>query len=231
MKNIIKKNNMTDKEKLYLKTLKKVVRATDNKIMLFYGTLLGCIREKAFISWDTDIDVAILAEDFKLEYIDRLKQEGFEIKISKWESPLVISKKDVGKISKLNLNIYEKKRGIKKRTHPHVCFDILMKGKYDYRYYNGPGLISGFLEHFITPLIEKPFYDLTVRVPQNYDAFFNFIYGKNWRTPVNWKILAKRDIKRLRFNHYILVNGKCKNGWKFSKNRKTLYLNREENNK
>lgn len=62
--------NVSENEKVDL--LKKVVTILDRndiKYYLVFGTLLGCVRDKKFIPWDSDIDIAVfdIKSIFKVE--------------------------------------------------------------------------------------------------------------------------------------------------------------------
>lgn len=64
-----------------LALLKKVLDKHNVSFLLFYGTLLGAVREKDFITHDEDIDLAILDEE-RLKFIDSipdLMSVGFKV--------------------------------------------------------------------------------------------------------------------------------------------------------
>jgi len=52
------------------------------ELFLVYGTLLGCMRDKDFISYDTDIDVGIWKEASIVELIDELDENQFELRLN-----------------------------------------------------------------------------------------------------------------------------------------------------
>lgn len=64
------------KENLLL--FNKVAKANDFEFILFFGTLLGAIREKGFIKHDTDIDLVTTNENKLLDIIPQLQQNGFK---------------------------------------------------------------------------------------------------------------------------------------------------------
>lgn len=48
-----------------MKDIDKVCRENNIRYFLHAGTLLGAIQHKGFIPWDDDVDITILAEDYK----------------------------------------------------------------------------------------------------------------------------------------------------------------------
>ncbi len=147
----------------YLDVLKIIIEITEQKYFLLYGTLLGCIRDKQFIPWDNDMDIGILEEDLKEEYIEEFKKH-FNVSIYKHNN----------KASKIRLF----------HGQQHTCFDILRK-EGENRHFNDFGnneiemMIPGeFLKEF--KLVD--FYDIKVRVPKNAEEFLVWNYG-DWKTP------------------------------------------------
>lgn len=50
---------------LLLKEVDRICQKHKIKYFLFAGTLLGCVREKDYISWDDDADIAFLRPDYE----------------------------------------------------------------------------------------------------------------------------------------------------------------------
>lgn len=59
--------------------LKNFTNYLDDKYFLVYGTCLGANREQNVISHDLDIDIGMMAGDFKLAYVNNLIKEGFNL--------------------------------------------------------------------------------------------------------------------------------------------------------
>lgn len=60
---------------------KKVMDKYGVKFVLFFGTLLGLVRQQGFIKYDTDVDVLVFSEDYLpwLKAKAELKELGFVI--------------------------------------------------------------------------------------------------------------------------------------------------------
>ncbi len=58
-------NNKQEKVFNLFKEFIYIMESNNLQYSLIYGTLLGCIREKGFIPWDDDIDIAIPIETYE----------------------------------------------------------------------------------------------------------------------------------------------------------------------
>ena len=61
--NDIDKIHMTST--LLLKEVDRICQKNGIQYFLFAGTLLGCVREKDYILWDDDADIAFLRPDYE----------------------------------------------------------------------------------------------------------------------------------------------------------------------
>ena len=64
--------------KKILTDLSEVLDNYNKKYFIIWGTLLGAVRHKGFIPWDTDIDIGILRNDF--EEISKILTDNLENK-------------------------------------------------------------------------------------------------------------------------------------------------------
>ena len=81
------------KEEIFLENLRDIKEIFDKhniKFWLDWGTLLGAVREGKIIEWDHDIDLGIMAEDFKknTSVFSEIKKRGFFLK-----EPLILEPK------------------------------------------------------------------------------------------------------------------------------------------
>ena len=64
-----KQTNLRELQLVELEILKDFIRVCEELNVQYFldsGTLLGCIRHKAFIPWDDDIDVSMPREDYEI---------------------------------------------------------------------------------------------------------------------------------------------------------------------
>lgn len=81
--------NRTTMKKLYdnnefnivLQAVKKILDDEGIKFFLFFGTLVGAMREKDFILYDDDVDIGVFAEDINKikECREKFKKVGYEL--------------------------------------------------------------------------------------------------------------------------------------------------------
>lgn len=164
----VRKDGIINKEVMY-QNLLDFKRVMDNHNLLFiliFGTLLGLIREGDLISYDTDVDVACLVEDFpswkdyyKFGYvIQDLEKEGFYVpdrRFAPWHWICFI-------------------RGGEK-------IEIWMLQKIDSeRIYDQ---IVRYPAHYFENLKEIEFLKTKWKIPNNSESFLEYTYGKKWKIP------------------------------------------------
>lgn len=161
----------------YQEALKKIIEITEGKCFLFHGTLLGCVREGKMIDGDEDLDIGILAEDWKDKFLTKIKKE-FDVSVGYWKDNNIIDKKNWGKISKIKIH------------KPNVCIDIWTKGIDDNRYFHS--IDGNFLlktpDKFLQEFKTANFLGSEVRIPKKSEEYLAWNYG-DWKTPdLNWDI-------------------------------------------
>lgn len=125
-------------------------------IFIFYGTLLGYIRENNFIKNDDDIDVLISFEK-KEEVLKKIKEKKFHIHMER-EYFIQIYKNDIGP------------------------FDIYFYTE-DANYIYIPWMKSKYEKDIIFPLKEVNFNNEKIYIPNNPIQFFELYYGNDWKIP------------------------------------------------
>lgn len=152
-----------DKDKSFANLIlfKQILEHQNIKFQLAYGTLLGVIREKDFISHDEDTDIIILEED-KSAFLNSL--------------PLLIEKG-------FTIARYDR-RGLLSLIRNGEYMDVYFFSKYseNLRFCSGILCPSTFLEN--VSLIDfkgEQFY-----APMDYVGFLEYEYGDNWMVPIQW---------------------------------------------
>lgn len=141
--------------------LKKILDKKGLKPLFAYGTLLGAIREKDFITHDEDIDLIAKSEDKQaiFDLLPELMVEGFEVaRYDRRELFTIIRKGE------------------------YVDFYFFKPYKDGTRYCSGVLCPEEFFEN--VSLI--PFKGGEYWAPTDFDGFLLFEYGENWRTPIQY---------------------------------------------
>lgn len=126
---------------------------------LIYGTLLGAVRDRAFIAWDRDIDLGCFEIDMEDVYlaIVKLLSEGFEVtRTWKEDTYFQMRRKEI------YCDFAVMTRAAKDRWH------------WGGRFYEKPDWFSS--------LKELPFMGTSFLVPEKSEEFLEQHYG-DWKTP------------------------------------------------
>ena len=151
-----------------LQPLMEEAEAMGIKPMLLWGTLLGCVREGAFLKNDSDVDLGLLADDYdRIEELkERMMNRGFKIR---WEDPW--------KISFLHPTVDDLWVDLDRIDHENGHFQIT-NGKVDknilYRYPFCPTI-------FGSP-VSSECAGIGVYIPEHAEQFLETVYG-DWRVP------------------------------------------------
>ena len=141
---------------------KKIADRNNFNFLIFYGTLLGAIREHDFISHDIDIDVVTNDEDKLLEIIPELINNGF--KFIRYESSPSL---------KSYTTLYSFRRS-------SVYIDVYIAYKEKNKY----NLLNCYIKKsFIENKMQYEFLDEKFTIPKEYIKILKLLYGKDWKIP------------------------------------------------
>jgi len=143
-----------------LQLLKQVCDRNKLPFLLFFGTLLGAVREHDFISHDEDIDLVMQKSDMPrfLDMLFQLRDVGFEIARYERRGFLSIIRKGE------YIDIYFFATYEKDPTLMYCCQDICER-------------------RFVEDTMPMTFLGQTYLAPREYEAYLAHQYGDDWRTP------------------------------------------------
>lgn len=166
-----------DKEKARenLSLLKHICSKHNLDFILFFGTLLGAVREQDFISHDEDIDIVMPISDLEhfKDILFILRENGFEV--ARFERRGFMSIIRNGEY----IDIYFFKPYAKDRRLSTCICELC-----EVKYINNTMQIK-FQEEFYT-------------VPKESEALLDFLYGKDWRTPIPMFNFKMNKIDRIK---------------------------------
>lgn len=144
-----------------LTILKEVCDEYSLHFILFYGTLLGAVREHDFITHDEDIDVIMYKKDMPkfLNTLFKLREKGFEL--ARYESRGFLSVIRKGEY----IDVYFYEQYPEDHNLWYCCQDICKK-------------------EFVEELILYPFQGGEYFIPRNYVKYLEYYFGDNWETPI-----------------------------------------------
>lgn len=154
-----------------------IAKSHNFKFVLFFGTLLGAIREQNFIKNDTDVDIMSKDEEELLNMIPKLQEEGF-----------------------LFIRHYEGEKRVLYsflRQEVYIDVDIVRNAGKNKYYLAGAKIPSSFVDDLkVINFIGESFF-----VPQEYEKILIMLYGKDWRIPQNkaayFPFILRRDYMQI----------------------------------
>ena len=192
---------MNSKDLFLKKRIELITQLTPN-YWLINGTLLGIIRDKNQIKWDNEIDIGVFADEICREDVIKLfTSNNYKLIESIDTSDYINFSKDEF-IFDINLfrpsdeyfkSIWELEDfSIKERILNRVIQSInyllptkikmLEAKKKKYLGYSIP-------KQFLFPLIEEPYKNFKILLPNNSEKVLEHIYGQDWQIPnknYNW---------------------------------------------
>ena len=148
---------------------KEVLDELGVPFVLIFGTLLGVIRENAFISYDTDVDVACFNE---------------------------FSRRDHWKLATIKSKLIDKGFTVisNDRCYLHIDFFIRAGEKIEIWWFDKIdnewifGDTVRYPSHYFDNLQGRSFLGTSFKIPERPEEFLELTYGKNWIIP-NGEIL------------------------------------------
>ncbi len=150
--------------------------------ILDYGTLLGIVREKRLLPWDTDLDISI---DY--DFVKAFKKIRWKIWLKGYRTRIRYYEKDVFGFKKGSVRI------IKVQTRKFLFFrgyrlmDIFTKRKIDnqhfYTVYRTPYVLKSVPAKYYDNRTKIEFDSREYSVPEDYRGYLSYVYG-DWKTPV-----------------------------------------------
>ncbi|EDV23162.1 uncharacterized protein TRIADDRAFT_27375, partial [Trichoplax adhaerens] len=166
------------------KLITKAKKVLDDLMIPFWissGTCLGWFRQCGIIPYSNDVDIGIMADDYKPVLINAMKRNGFSLKFI---------------FGKLN-DSYELSF-----MYGEIKLDIFFFYKEKSYYWNGGTQArTGLKFKYIFPkftLCWTEFLNLMIRVPCDTQVYLEANYGINWFTPIktwDWKESPPNVIK------------------------------------
>ncbi|MGM0408335.1 MAG: LicD family protein [Bacteroidota bacterium] len=160
-----------------LEIFHSVIEKTNITYGLFFGTLLGAIREQNFIAHDEDTDIYVLNEDRDnvLRLLYELKNYDFEVARYHYDLLSIMRKNEY-----IDIYFFKTKKKF---------------GIYKYRVIaNKSEFPANYLEHPARLM----FLGMNIPVPNNAEKILVELYGKNWRIPdPDYRIIGNTVYKKL----------------------------------
>ncbi|KIC24564.1 MULTISPECIES: LicD family protein [unclassified Leisingera] len=148
---------------------------------VFFGTLLGCVRDGDIIPHDDDIDIYVNARDRK-KLLAALESSGFELELHPrakwykfWRKPLVVQATRMQDGIKTYADFY---------FYDDSPADYLIERWNFAGLWRDPATTIHVPKELIFPLQDAEMQGIPIRVPARPEEVCAFLYGPSWGTPV-----------------------------------------------
>lgn len=163
----VRQGGLMDQEsaKANLADLKRVFDKHNIKFCLIFGTLLGAIRDKNFIPWDSDTDILCFREDYRKidKALDEMESIGFYC--PRRELPM-LDHYLIRNGEKIDIN------WVLDNGHNELLYADWIK--WDKKF-------------FQFPLPTISFNGIEIAIPSNTKELLQLTYGDTWETPIQNK--------------------------------------------
>jgi len=178
---------------MILDELLKILNNIKNiDFILFYGSLLGYVRENDFIKNDDDIDILINIFDVQ-SLLRQLKNLNLDVTV------FIELKVDntYGKIGIIQVLLPNNKETLDFYIYEELDDnDIIIR-------WDG-GLLFNKLDIF--PLKKITFKNININIPNNSEKILDEVYGLNWKTPLLKTEYSWQNINTVRKNKDLSIN-------------------------
>jgi len=146
-----------------LKDVTRILEKNNLEYFVSFGTLLGAIRHKGLIPWDTDVDIVVP---------EKLKEKIFYVLKEQLDAHYIVKKDKENNIVGSLIRVY--------LSHTNTLHIDL----FTYIEHTSQTIVFGynrkFLKTDIYPLKKIDFYDIKLLSPQDTNKHLQMIYGKEY---------------------------------------------------
>lgn len=169
-----------------LETFDFVMTKNGYKYSLAFGTMLGAVREKGFITYDADIDVFVWIEDYCQSLLDCLLKNGFTISHTFTVENDKYAKELTIMLDGVQIDIFFIYPPLDDRIYPYCCDFVVhpdcLSREHSVRKHGG--LLPRRLEMPMSrEIVRVPFESLYLPILANAHEFLYYRYGKDYMTP------------------------------------------------
>lgn len=185
----------------HLKIVVDVFKSNNVHFWMYGGALLGYIRDGNLISWNKDVDLFVWSGEYQkvLKLKREFKKHGFKVSVRENSTMLLWNDKNISIACYHHQGNYAiwVKLCTRNKFGNIVYYGVLCKVvEYNmnriYRFLkwfllktNGCYLVKQIVPvHFYTELKEIDFFGIKLKVPKDTEQYFEYTFGKNWKTPI-----------------------------------------------